>query len=218
MNKIQFLQQVQSILNESDASITGAEMIGADMTDLEHFVTEHYPAAWRRALNIFPVQWFNTTDGTTAATASQAANGPDGTGYILMPADYAKMVSFKMAKWHKACTEAPLATPAIEQKQSLRYLRGTPRLPVCVRKKIVHQNELKDAMYYYSVPAAPNTVNHAIEHFLYVPYAITLNNDTDISTDLFVPLAYLCASMVLTSFEKENAAKAIESKILEMIR
>lgn len=215
MNKAAFINKVKAILNESDASITGAEMIGADMTDIAHYIEELFPSAWRRALSIFPTWWFTIA---SFANSTQTADAPDGTGSVLLPADFAKLVSFKLAKWDVPCTLLQDSTPHTERKQSLRYMRGTTRRPACIMRNTLHEGAMRKFLHYYSVPASATAEHHAIEHAHYIPHVHTLADSTIISSDLFEPLAYLCASQVLTSFEKDNAAKAIESKITEMIR
>ena len=209
-----FIKHVTEILNEADASINGAELVGADMTNLSTYIEKLYPAAWRSAVKILPRTWFLPKSFTNA---TKVANPTEGTGYIILPEDFLVLSSFKMTGWTVDVLSAPEETPAINKKQSNEYLRGTQRNPVCVLRYISYNNALRKAMYYYSLPRTTDASTHVIEKALYVPNVTALGTDVDIDDNGLEPLAYLTAATVLTSFEKDTAAKAIENKILEMI-
>jgi hypothetical protein len=209
-----FIKHVLEILNEADASISGAELVGAEMVNISTYIEKLYPAAWRAAVKIFPRTWFLPV---SFANATKIVNAPDGTGYIILPVDFLVLSSFKMTGWKIDVLSAPEETPDINKKQSNEYLRGTHRNPVCVLRYISFNNALRKAMYYYSLPKTTDAGTHVIEKALYVANVTTLGTDVDIDDNGLEPLAYLTAATVLTSFEKETAAKAIESKILEMI-
>ena len=213
MNKQEFINQVLHILNEA-GTIDGAEMIGADMTQLNKYIEKHYPGAWRRAVKILPRSWFDTK---SFADAAKVVDAPDGTGYVILPADFLLLSSFRMKTWKVACKEAQEETPDINFKQSNEYLRGTPYEPVCVLRLINSENTLKKAMYYYSVARSASADTHIVEEALYIPNVTTLADDVAIDDKLAEPLAYICAIAVLTTLEKATAAKAIEAELLKLI-
>ncbi len=213
MNKQGFIQQVLHILNEA-GTIDGAEMIGADMTQLTNYIEKHYPGAWRRAVKILPRSWFDTK---SFADAAKVVDAPDGTGYVILPTDFLLLSSFRMKTWKVACKEAQEETPDINFKQSNEYLRGTLYEPVCVLRLINSENTLKKAMYYYSVARSASADTHIVEEALYIPNVTTLADDVNIDDKLAEPLAYICAVAVLTTLEKTTAAKAIEAELLKLI-
>ena len=212
MTKLEFITQVLHILNEA-GSIDGAEMIGADMTMLNTQIEKLFPAAYRRAVKILPRTWFVPI---SFADANKVANAPDGTGYVILPDDYLALSKFRMKGWKASSMEAPEETIAINRKQQNEYLRGTPERPVCVLRLITHENALKKALYYYSLPRQADGTSHVVEEALYINIQ-TLTDDINISEQLFEPLAYITASAVLTTFEKTTQADKVEAEILKMI-
>jgi len=219
ITKQDFIQHVLHILNEAGVT-NGAEMVGADMTQLPLYIEKLYPAAWRRAVKIFPRTWFNTI---SFADGEKVVNAPDGTGYVVLPTDFLLLSSFKMSGWKTNVLTAPEETPEINAKQSNEYLRGTIQRPVCVlRFKNIenttdHTTRLRKVLCYYSLPRTADETTHAIETALYIPNVTEFGDTVDIDDNGLEALAYITAATVLTSLEKDTAAKAIESKILEMI-
>ena len=215
MTKPEFITKVLYILNEADADISGADMIGSDMTKLEQYIENLYPAAWRRAVSLLPLSWF---EKKSFSTSTKVVNATDGTGYIILPDDYLKLSSFKMTAWKQSCMEANDETPAINRKQANEYLRGNIYKPVCVLRFINHESALKKAMWYYSLPRTTDEATHVVETALYIPNVTILATNAVIDNKLSEPLAYICASTVLISLEKTDSSKGIESLLLEMIK
>ncbi|MCL1868628.1 MAG: hypothetical protein FWF72_06785 [Paludibacter sp.] len=227
MTKEEYIQQVVTILNEADISVMDAIMIGSDMTKVALYAERLYPAAWRRAVAVFPHSWFELK---SFAHLPRVENKPEGTGYILLPLDFLLLSSFKMACWNVACNDAYEETPYINARQANEYTRGTPQRPVCVLRNTSPPNPLSEgegelgvrkALYYYSVPkeAANSGESFAIEQALYIPNVTALTEiagRVDIDHKLCVPLAYMNAAQVLTSFEKHDTAKALEERAKQM--
>jgi len=214
MTKTSFIEKVLDILNESDASILGAELVGSDNTNVSSYIEKLFPAAWRRAVKLFPRSWFITK---SFSDQPKEVDAPDGTGYVLLPTDFLSLSSFKMKGWKQNCLTAFEETPAINKKQSNEYLRGTVQRPVCVFRYISYQNTLRQALYYYSLPRTADATTHIVETALYIPNVTEMGANIEINYQGIEPLAYLCAATVLSSFEKDTAAKVLESKILEMM-
>jgi hypothetical protein len=214
MESTAFIEKVLHILNESDASINGAELVGSDNTSVTAYIQKLFPSAWRRAVKLFPRSWFITK---SFADQQKVVDAPDGTGYVLLPTDFLLLSAFKMKGWKQSCLTALEETPAINTKQANEYLRGCVQKPVCVFRYISYNNTLRQALYYYSLPRTSDATTHIVETALYIPNVTTLGADVDINYKGIEPLAYLVAATVLSNFEKDTAAKGLESKILEMM-
>lgn len=215
MTKQNFIKFVLQILNEADATIDGAQLVGADNTDISVYIENLFPSAWRRSVKLFPRMWFITK--TFDTDIIKIVDAPDGTGYVILPEDYLVLSVFKMKGWKTECLEAPETTPQINKKQSNEYLRGTVQRPVCVLRYVSYNNALKKALYYYSLPRTSDASTHVVETALYIPNVTVLGDNVDIDDNGIEALAYLTAATVLTSFEKDNVAKVLEAKVLEMI-
>lgn len=215
MNTTLFIDRVLEVLNEADTSIQGAEMVGADENNLSVYIQNQLPAAWRRAVGIFPQNWFNASSFLTELI--KIVNATDGTGYVLLPTDYLRLYSFRMKGWKQDVINAPEATPEINKRQANEFIRGNVHQPVCVLRYVSYSNALRKALYYYSLPKTSNASTHIVENALYIPNITTISSNIPVTDEGLIPLVYLTAATVLSSLGKEENAKAIESKIPEMI-
>jgi len=212
MTKDSYIQRVLQILNEAD--VNTEELIGADMTTITLFIEKHYPASWRRALKAMRRTWFEPQSFVTGA---KVANGPEGTGYVIVPDDYLELYSFRMTGWKTDCIEAPEETALINRKQANEFTRGTAQRPVCVIRTTMYNGTVKRALHYYSLPSTADGSNQTIEKALYIPNVTTLGNTINVTEQGAEPLCWISAATILTTLEKEQTAKIIESKITEII-
>lgn len=111
-------------------------------------------------------------EGSTDPTPSQVKN-TDGTGYVVLPSNYMRLVAFKLWSWAGAVRETinPLSDEAIQQVS--RWTRGTPQKPKAMED--VDQAGNKILRYWtagmYNSPTASaldSVYNHKIEYFSYV--------------------------------------------------
>jgi hypothetical protein len=150
---------------------------------------------------------------------------PNGTGYIVLPADFYLLTALKMKGWQKAVYEAAVENEKTASIQSNEWTRGSTIRPVCTisNKLVKDTNEIKQVLNYYSLQKG--LASHTVEDALYVPVCKALKDieDTDadpnplkLSEQIIEPLAYLSASTVFTMFEKYEIAGALEKRAAEM--
>lgn len=133
--------------------------------------------ACRELLMEVPAEYLQPTvirdvEDSTDPTPSQVKN-TDGTGYVVLPSDYMRLVAFKLWSWAGVVRETidPLSDEA--RQQVSRWTRGTPQKPKAMAD--VDQNGNKILRYWtagmYNSPTASalDTVyNHKIEYLSYV--------------------------------------------------
>lgn len=133
--------------------------------------------ACRELLMEVPAEYLQPTvirdvEDSTDPTPSQVKN-TDGTGYVVLPSDYLRLVAFKLWSWAGVVRETidPLSDEA--RQQVSRWTRGTPQKPKAMAD--VDQNGNKILRYWtagmYNSPTASalDTVyNHKIEYLSYV--------------------------------------------------
>lgn len=133
--------------------------------------------ACRELLMEVPAEYLQPTvirdvEGSTDPTPSQVKN-TDGTGYVVLPSNYMRLVAFKLWSWAGVVRETidPLSDEA--RQQVSRWTRGTPQKPKAMAD--VDQNGNKILRYWtagmYNSPTASalDTVyNHKIEYLSYV--------------------------------------------------
>lgn len=133
--------------------------------------------ACRELLMEVPAEYLQPTvirdvEGSTDPTPSQVKN-TDGTGYVVLPSDYMRLVAFKLWSWAGVVRETidPLSDEA--RQQVSRWTRGTPQKPKAMAD--VDQNGNKILRYWtagmYNSPTASaldSVYNHKIEYLSYV--------------------------------------------------
>ena len=116
----------------------------------------------------------------------------DTTGYIEIPDDYVKLVSFRMKDWMMPVVFAS----KVSSKLFNRFISGGPHKPQCC----IMKRDGKNVLCYYSVRDS-----HEVEHFYYVP-EIKVEELDDCLVDL---LCWVCTSRVLPIVGVDNV-KALE--------
>lgn len=136
------------------------------------------------------------------ATASGTATSGDAfSGSVVIPADFLRLVEFKMTEWKRPVTEFRPQGSSLAQRQYNKYLRAGINKPVAI---ISHRDANMVAEYYTVLSA------HTIERFLYIKRDVAEN----IPVVLQDALCWICASKVLSIFGKADESKsAIENAV-----
>lgn len=134
-------------------------------------------------------------------------------GWIILPDDFMRLISFKMSDWERPVYRAITATDPEYQKQSSRYkgIRGTPQKPVCA---IVKRSAGK-VLEFYSCKSRDAYISQAN----YKPYPIIDESEgVDISKRCYRAVVYTIAALVLTTLgeaEKGSALLQLSNSLLE---
>lgn len=219
--KAEFISRVMQIMNELGWNDTeSGAFIGSDTTKVKGHIESVFVDAWRKAVNIFPKTYFTIKDFSDQKFMPDTTTG---TGYIVLPDDFYLLFSFQIKGWQKEVETLYDNSDPIASVQANEYTQGNICRPVCVKnirtieklegEEYVH--EVKDTLDYYSIPKG---FKHTVQKALYIPLIAPLSDNTSISEKLYIPLAYLCASMVFYIFEKIDIAQVLENKVTEFIK
>ena len=217
--KAEFISRVMQIMNELGWNDTESNaFIGSDTTKVKGHIESVFVDAWRKAVNIFPKTYFIIKDFSDQKLVSDV---PHGTGYIVLPEDFYSLVSYKMRGWQVAGETLIPSSDPLAKIQANEYTRGNICRPICIQNKITVQERQgdnivpvpTDVIQYYSLPKG---AKHEVEEALYIPIENTLNDQTKLTKNLFVPLAYICASMVFYIFEKQDIAQVLEKQATQI--
>lgn len=204
-------------MNEASmADPSGTMFIGADTAQVDRQIEGSYVDAWRRCVKVMPRSWFENKSFKTAGLVPSLATG---TGYVELPADFYLLSSFKMQGWQKAVHEASVVNELVSSIQSNDYTRGSEIRPVCVIDLHDVGGVIKTVLRYYSLSKSLD--EHIIEQAIYVPVVRPLKDllatdELGLSDQVIEPLAYISASTVFTMHEKNDIAKALDTRAVEM--
>ena len=221
--KDRFIARVMQIMNELGWEDRESEgFICSDGTKVKEHIESVFIDAWLLAVKLFPADWFACMDFSGCEIVSDPAQG---TGYVILPGDFHRLVSFRLKGWRKAVTLLPDYNEALASIQANRYTRGNFYRPVCMKHTLLivregefpedSMTELRQVLLYYSLPPG---ASHAVQEALYIPLATPLDEETQIKDNLFVPLAYLCASLVYSLMEKNQIAEELKKTALSIYR
>lgn len=121
--------------------------------------------------------------------------GEMGSGWILLPDDFMRLIAFRMSDWERTVYAAVSSDDPIYTRQSSRYpgIRGNIQKPVCA---IVNRPEGK-VLEFYSC----KNENAQIDRATYLPYpTIDENDGIDICERCYRAVVYMTASLVLTAY------------------
>lgn len=221
MTKQDFINRVLLIMNEAGMiDAQGNQFTGADAAQMDRYIEGSYVDAWRRCVKVMPRSWFaNAIMPTTGS--KHVSSKATGTGYVVLPADFYLLSSFKMTGWQKSVHEAAIENERTSNIQSNEYTRGSTIRPVCTISLKPVNGGVVQVLNYYSLPKGLS--DHIIEEAIYVPVVKPLSQlskeesaNLNLSDQVIEPMAYLSASTVFTMFEKYEIAKALEQRAIEM--
>lgn len=215
--KAEFISRVMQIMNELGWNDTESNaFIGSDTTKVSKHIDSVFVDAWRKAINLFPKTYFTIKDFSGSELISNISQG---TGCVVLPDDFYSLYSFRMKGWQVASETLIDSSDPIARMQANEFTRGNVCRPVCVKNsKVIEDKDVqnqKDLLEFYST--ARGQVQK-VEEALYIPLIKPLSDETVLSDKLFVPLAYLCASMVFSIFEKDGISQLLEKKSTELIK
>ncbi|MDR1562199.1 MAG: hypothetical protein LBS54_03795 [Dysgonamonadaceae bacterium] len=230
MNKSQFIQRVAAVIDESgQLAADGGQYFGAEVTNLDRHIEEGYVDAWRTCVNAQGAQraWFKNC---SFDDAELHADLPQGTGFVVLPADFYLLTSFKMKGWVKPVFEATLVNDRALAVQSNEFTRGSRIRPsVMIDVENIESQDstsVRDVMRYFSLPKGLST--HEIEKAIYVPIPRPLTDpyydtaiggaypDIELSQQVLEPVIYVTGSNVMTLLGKYPAAEALMNRAVSL--
>ncbi len=206
------LQIARDVRIAIDQNMTSEQLIATDDIEtlsLEEIIRSKIVEAVRRVETAAPVQFLEEGHDFSCGIYW---NG-DGSGWVLLPDDFMRLIAFRMSDWERTVYEAISVDDPLYAKQSSRYkgIRGNVQKPVCA---IVNRAEGK-ALEFYA--CKDNTA--MIVRAGYVPYpSIDKDDGIDISEKCYTAVVYTVAALVLTTYgeaEKASALTELAKSILQ---
>lgn len=127
-----------------------------------------------------------------------------GSGYILLPDDFMRLIAFRMSDWERPVYNTISADDPMYAKQSSRYkgIRGNIQRPVCA---IVNRPQGK-VLEFYSC----NNTDAYVKQALYLPYPhIDESGGIDICERCYTAVIYTVAALVLITYGESEKAAAL---------
>lgn len=136
----------------------------------------------------------------------------DGSGFVLLPDDFMRLVTFSMSDWERPLHHALVPTDPEYALCRSRWkgLRGTPQTPRCV----LTRKPEGLALEFYTCRSEDAYVSHGV----YLPYPyINRNGGIDISERCRDAAIYMTASLTLTAYGRPETAEEMRKLSNELL-
>ena len=184
-------RDVRIALDENDVSTQLVQMGDVDTLALNDIIRSKIVEAVRRVELAAPAHLLEEGHDFSSGIYW---NG-DGSGWVLLPDDFMRLIAFRMSDWERTVYEAISVDDPLYAKQSSRYkgIRGNVQKPVCA---IANRAEGK-ALEFYA--CKDNTA--MIVRAGYLPYpSIDANDGIDISQRCYEAVIYAIAALVAATY------------------
>ncbi len=184
-------RDVRIALDENDVNTQLVQMGDVDTLALNDIIRSKIVEAVRRVELAAPAHLLEEGHDFSSGIYW---NG-DGSGWVLLPDDFMRLIAFRMSDWERTVYEAISVDDPLYAKQSSRYkgIRGNVQKPVCA---IVNRAEGK-ALEFYA--CKDNTA--MIVRAGYLPYpSIDANDGIDISQRCYEAVIYTIAALVAATY------------------
>ena len=190
----QLQEQVLRCIDESGCANNG---VMYEQFPLEQMLKD----ATRHLLLTAPRHVFDRPAELSAEPQPQA----DGSGTVALPADFLRLLSFRMEGWSRPVTEPVPASGSLYRRQFHPDLRGGTAKPVVVQEG--------NRLHYFSLPPK---AEHRIAEATYVPDVPP--DDAAFPARLCSPLVWLAAAEVLQVTGEPQAARLCSENALEQLK
>lgn len=201
-------RDVRVVLDRNHVSTPLAGFSDADTLDVDEIIRSCMVLAVRNVHTAAPVYLLEHGHNI----GDEIYWNGDGSGWLLLPADFMRLVSFRMSDWSRTLYEAitPDDASYALQRSRWRGLRGTPSRPVCA---LCVRPEGK-VLEFYSCASEDAFVDGGV----YIPYPTIDNGGIDISERCYEAAVYECASLVATTLGDPTTAATLRAEALGVMQ
>lgn len=128
-----------------------------------------------------------------------------GSGRVLLPDDFMRLISFKMSDWDRPVFDAitPESPQYVLQSSRFAGIKGSPNKPVCVI--VPYPTGL--VMEFYSCKDGEN-VNVSMAQYLPEPM-ISETDDIEIADKCYSAVVHYCAGLVCTAYQSAEQGEQL---------
>lgn len=169
-----------------------------DGTVAAYSIEEFLDEAVAQLIGVAPGHLLPSTDFSQSVVTSKT----DGSGSVVLPVGFARLIEFRMEGWLRPVTKAIDTSHPRYSRQFNRATRGGVAKPIVV----INGNNLE----YYSLPTAEN---HKIE----TAKCITALKPSEVPEVLTDALCWIAAALVLEVQNESTAAELARRRMTEII-
>ena len=136
-----------------------------------------------------------------------------GAGYVVLPDDFFRLITFRMSDWQVAVTETITSDNPLYLRQQSRWsgLRGTPQNPVVA----IVQGDVGRVLEFYCCNSGPSVSVRQARYFPLPQYDVQSGaEDVEVEVPSLLESAFLCrlASLTADTLEQTDLAHRLEEQ------
>lgn len=200
----ELVKRVRRLLNEAEED-TELALLSEDTRSINEHIVRLLPQAVALVQKNKAADVGNVNPRSVDAKETVVADCGNGTGVLILPADFYMLVSLQLAGWKRPCRRLSGAGSGEALAQHSKYTRAGVCRPVCV-ESVTAAGER--AVLLSPLPADGGS---EIAHFV---YEATFNADEGLvggDVVLADAVAYYCAALLYGVFERQDQANAFLS-------
>lgn len=203
------VRDVKVVLDENMSSEELLALEDIETLSMEDIIESKVVEAVRRVESVAPI---NMLESGHNLIDSLFWNG-DGSGFVVLPDDFMRLMAFKMSDWERVVTDAITVDDPMYAKQSSRYkgIRGNKQKPVCA---IVNRPEGR-VLEFYSCDNESATMEMGV----YRPYPkIDEYKGVEISERCYMAVVYVIGALTLMTYgatDKATGLMELSKSIME---
>ena len=197
------MREIRIALDQNMSSAALSDLGDVDTLSLNEVIRSKIEDAARIVILNAPTHLLGTGEVFGRSISWHSAAG-HGSGHILLPPDFLRLVMFQMSDWSRAVFDAITPDDPIYAMQSSRFpgLRGNPSKPVVA----IVNSSVGMTLEFYSCTGGKSV---SIKQASYLPKPRILGDTIELSEKLKEPTVYQAASMVAASFGETDKAVAL---------
>ena len=193
-------EKTKAIMNEAGED-TNEGLLDEDTVRIDEYIRKCIPDAVSLVIQNSTGRCVNPR---YASGSSSVSNG-DGSGYIVVPDDYVRLVAFRMKGWKRTVAIPFMYGTPEAAMQSNRYTRGGKCKPACVEGRSASGRK---TIEYYSIG---KNETPQVDMFVYeASYDSMEGLPVSTSDPLFAAVCYMTASLVYAIFENQATSKEMQ--------
>lgn len=193
----ELIKKVRCLINETDDGATAVSLITDDIRSIDDTIKELLPQAVAIVQKQSKGKFVNVKSRVPANVVLREFTGK-GISMVL-PADFANLVSVKLKSWTTPCVEVSLPNSAVVLYKFGNAVASVSSRPVCVEDILANGVRV--------LKLFPACSTDKLHHFVYEAQfnaAEGLNRCDDRMVDA---VSYVCAALLYNVFERYDAAK-----------
>jgi len=204
-------RRVRIALDQNMVNSQLAQLGDIDTLSLDDIIAEELPVAARIVENSAPAHLLDGGKDFSGSCGWHGAVGY-GSGFIALPKDFMRLVSFKMSDWSFAVSEAISEDSPLYEVQHSRYpgIRGNPQRPVVA---IVTQ-PVGQVLEFFSCTAGKNVY---VKRARYIPFPRVDGAKMELCEKLMDAVVYQTAANVALSIGNADAATGLGAKVKKLL-